>query len=169
MYRQTPIRRELYRGWRVHFERPLEDSVERRGAVSARMPASLIKALAVPCTGLLLACAGPGARTDTPKTPDLRRQVATAAAMPVLHRDDALWLERVTFGLDGSSVAEFQRLGRERFLERQLNARDTALPTPIAAQIGALEVSRADPRQWLADLNAQRKSINAMTDGPDKE
>jgi uncharacterized protein (DUF1800 family) len=143
--------------------------VERRGAVSTRMPANFIKALVVPCTSLLLACAGPGTRTDTHKTPDLKRQTAAAAPIPVLQRDDALWLERVTFGLDSSSVAEFQRLGRERFLERQLSARDTALPAPIAAQIGALEVSRADPRKWLADLNAQYKTINAMSDGPDKE
>ena len=122
--------------------------------------ASLITALALLSTGLLLACVGPGTRTDT---------TTTATSLPVLHREDTLWLDRVTFGLDSSSVAEYRRLGRERFLEAQLYSRDTALPAPIAAQINVLEVSRADPERWLGDLNAQYKTINAMADGPDKE
>jgi uncharacterized protein (DUF1800 family) len=110
---------------------------------------------------LALGCAGPGARTD--------RAPPTAAALPVLHREDMLWLQRSSFGLDSASVADYRRLGRERFLESQLDARDAQLPAPIAAQIATLEVTRADPRQWLADLNAQYKTINAMADGPDKE
>ena len=126
----------------------------------SRGQASSIKALALLSSCLLFACAGPAARTDSNKT---------ATALPVLHRDDTLWLERVTFGLDSSSVAEYRRLGRERFLEGQLYSRDAALPAPIAAQINALEVSRADPERWLAELNAQYKTVNAMADGPDKE
>jgi uncharacterized protein (DUF1800 family) len=106
---------------------------------------------------------------DSDQTPDLRRRAGTVTALPVLRSEDTLWLERVTFGLDSSSVAEYHRLGRERFLEHQLSARDTALPAPIAAQIAALEVTRADPAKWLADLNAQYKTINAMADGADKE
>jgi uncharacterized protein (DUF1800 family) len=143
--------------------------MERRRTARSGVPASLKTALAMLSAGLLLACAGPGRRADSGKTPDLRRQAATATALPVLHREDTLWLERVTFGLDSSSVAEYNRLGRERFLEHQLSARDIGLPPPIAAQIAALEVSRADPAKWLADLNTQYKTINAMADGPDKE
>jgi uncharacterized protein (DUF1800 family) len=94
---------------------------------------------------------------------------AKAAGLPVLQREDALWLERVNFGLDSASVADYQRLGRVRYLERQLQPQDAALPAPIAAEIGALEVTHADPQLWLADLNAQNKVINAMSDGPDKE
>jgi uncharacterized protein (DUF1800 family) len=120
-----------------------------------------IGALAVLCAGLLPACVGPGTRTE--------RQTATSAALPVLHRDDTLWLERVTFGFDSTSVDEYRRLGRRRFLDHQLDDRDTALPAPIAAQIAALEVSRADPVVSLAAVNAQYKTLNAMADGPDKE
>jgi uncharacterized protein (DUF1800 family) len=129
----------------------------------------LIKVLAMLSAGLLLACAASGTRTDSDKAADSQGQSAVAVALPVLHREDTLWLERVTFGLDSSSVAEYRRLGRERYLDRQLSARDIALPAPITAQINALEVSRPDPEKWLADLNAQYKTINAMADGPDKE
>jgi uncharacterized protein (DUF1800 family) len=113
---------------------------------------------AVLSSGLLFACTAPGTRT-----------APVAAALPVLHREDTLWLSRVTFGLDSASVADYRMLGRRGFLEQQLSAREAAVPAPIAAQIGALEVSHADPEKWLADLNAQYKSINAMMDGPDKE
>jgi uncharacterized protein (DUF1800 family) len=119
------------------------------------------KALGVLCAGLLLACAGPGTRTDPNK--------GTAAALPVLHRDDALWLERVTFGLDSAALAQYRELGRQRFLEHQLDARDPVLPAAIAAQIHALGVSGEDPVKYLADVNAQYKTLNAMADGPDKE
>ncbi len=135
---------------------------------SIKAPAGLFaKALATLSVGLLLACSGSGARMDSDKSADSKQ--TAAAVLPVLHREDMLWLERVTFGLDSSTVAEYRRLGRERFLDHQLNARDIALPAPIAAQISALEVSRADPQAWLADLNAQYKTINAMVDGPDKD
>ncbi len=42
-------------------------------------------------------------------------------------------------------------------------------PRAIAAEIAALEVSHADPAKWLAEVNAQYKLINAMSDGADKE
>ncbi len=128
------------------------------------MPAFVVTMLS-----FLAACAGSGTRMDSDRSPDPKRQTAAAAVLPVLHREDMLWLERVTFGLDSSSVDEYRRFGRERFLDHQLNARDIALPAPITAQIMALEVSRAAPQAWLADLNAQYKTINAMSDGPDKD
>jgi uncharacterized protein (DUF1800 family) len=132
------------------------------------MRTHLAGAFAVSCTFLLLACAAPTTRPDS-TTGGAARQLTAATGLPVLQHDDALWLERVTFGIDSAAVSDFRRLGRERFLERQLEARDSALPAPIAAQIGALEVTHADPAQWLAEVNAQYKTINAMPDGADKE
>jgi uncharacterized protein (DUF1800 family) len=107
-------------------------------------------------TGLALGgCASEGSRT--------------AASLPVLHRADALWLERVTFGLDSDSVAQYRRLGRERFLEAHLDARDAVLPPPIAAEIAGLEVNRADPMTLIAAADAERKAINALPAGADRE
>jgi uncharacterized protein (DUF1800 family) len=106
----------------------------------------------------LTACA---TRTDLPR--------ASAAPLHAMRREDTLWLERTSFGLDSASVESYRQLGRERFLERQLRPGDAALPVPITAEIAALEVSHADPVKWLADVNGQYKVINAMPDGADKE
>jgi len=92
-----------------------------------------------------------------------------SASLQMLRREDVLWLDRVSFGLDSAVVADYRRLGRERFLERQLHPEEPQLPVPIAAEISALEVTHADPERWLAEVNAQYKIINAMPDGPDKE
>jgi uncharacterized protein (DUF1800 family) len=134
-------------------------------APPSRIRAKLGAALAGLPVVLLLACTGSATRTDVNAAGSSR----AAAALPVLHREDMLWLERVTFGLDSAAVADYQRLGRERFLDRQLEAGDGVLPAAIAAQIAALEVSHAEPAQWLADVNARYKAINALPDGPNKE
>ena len=109
--------------------------------------------------GLLLA--GCAARTDLGRVP--------ATPVKEIRREDTLWLERVSFGLDSASVEGYRQLGRERYLERQLHPGEPALPAPIAAEIAALEVAHADPSKSLADVNAQYKLINAMPDGTDKE
>src|SRR5271156_5904501 len=109
--------------------------------------------------GLLLA--GCATRTELPR--------ASAVPLHAMRREDALWLERASFGLDSASVESYRQLGREGFLERQLHPGEAALPAPIAAEIAALEVSHAEPAKWLADVNAQYKLINAMPDGADKE
>jgi len=92
-----------------------------------------------------------------------------AAALPVLPREDVLWLERVSFGLDSASVADYQRLGRARFLELQLDPRTPDLPAPIAVEIAALDVTHADPERSLSEVNAQYKAMNAMPAGDEKE
>lgn len=90
-------------------------------------------------------------------------------ALSSLQRGDALWLDRVGFGLDSASLTEYRAQGRERFLDRQLHPTTLTLPASIAAQIDALPVSHADPAQLLAQVQARNKLINAMSDGPDKE
>ncbi len=88
---------------------------------------------------------------------------------PALHRQDVLWLERSSFGINTASIAEYRRLGRTRFLESQLNPANDALPVPIAKQISASEASRPAPEQALSAANAQDQIIKALPDGQDKE
>ena len=151
------------------MKRALGAAMERRCARRGTGQARLCGVLAALPTVLLLACAGSGARSDSNRTTAPTHATAAVAALPVLRREDTLWLERLTFGLDSASVAEYRRLGRERFLERQLVAGDASLPTPIAAQIAALEIAHADPARWLAEVNDGYKTINLMPDGADKE
>jgi uncharacterized protein (DUF1800 family) len=113
------------------------------------------------CIACGLSLAGCATHSDLPRV--------SAAPLHAMRREDTLWLERASFGLDSASVESYRQLGRERFLERQLHPGEAALPAPIVAEIAALDVSRADPAKWLADVNAQYKVINAMPDGADKE
>ncbi len=95
-------------------------------------------------------------------------QTSTAPTLP--HRDDLLWLQRVSFGLDTATIANYRRLGREGYLDSQLHpdARPP-LPPAIEAQIAALDVSHVDVAATLATVDAQRQAIKAMPDGPDRE
>src|SRR5271166_1378522 len=153
---QSPVHRECTRGG------SLGDVMAQRRFLSALKAAFTLLPAA-----LLLACGGPATRGDADSAAAPRK--GATAALPALHREDVRWLERVTFGLDGATVAEYRRLGRERFLDRQLEARDAALPPPIAAAIDSMNASRPDPVHLLAAVNAEHKSINAMPNGPDKE
>ena len=95
-------------------------------------------------------------------------QFSSAAPLRTLGRADALWLERATFGLDTAVMDDYRRLGRTRFLARQLHPQTLPLPPRIEAQVAALEISRYDPAAVLAAVNARYKLIQAMPDGPDK-
>jgi uncharacterized protein (DUF1800 family) len=119
---------------------------------------SAVLGLLAAALSLLLAA---GCASDAPH--------AGAAPSPLLQREDMMWLERTTLGLNTASVLDYRRLGRERYLEGQLHPREAALPAAIAAQIDALEVTHADSLSTLAETNAKYKAINSMPDGPDKE
>ncbi len=107
------------------------------------------------------ACAAPASRTSAPPA---------ATDLAALKRGDAVWLERVSFGLDSGTVAAWRRLGRERYLDEQLAPTNEALPAPIAAQVHSLlQAQPHDPAQILPGLHQRRKAANAMTDGPDRD
>ena len=126
-------------------------------------------AIAGVCAAITLVLGGCAGSTDSRARTELNRPDGAGAALLVLHREDMLWLERVSFGLDSATVDEYRKLGRARFLERQLAASDHRLPASISAQIDAMEISHADPAVWITDVNTQYKDINAMADGPDRE
>jgi hypothetical protein len=132
--------------------------MERSCDISGRVAARLRAASSGLAVLLLAACATPSNPPHAPSEP-----------LRPLHRENVLWLERISFGLNTRNVADYRRLGRERFLDQQLHPVDETLPAPIAAQIASLEITGANPVQLLAGVNAQYKVINAMPDGPDKE
>ncbi len=129
---------------------------------------------------LLLACSACATRSPTsaaeaPQSATGAPQSATGAAqagtahLPVLRREDTLWLERVTFGLDSATVDEYLRLGRDRFLAAQLRPVDRPLPAPMAATIASMQITRVDARAILADVGASNKAIAALPEGADRE
>jgi len=124
---------------------------------------------------MLAACAtrggmgGDGAPAGAAATAPSRSVHSSSASLPVLRRDDMLWLQRVTFGLDSVTVADYRRLGRERYLDSQLHPDGRSLPPAVDAEIAALDITHLDPSQTLAAVNAQYRSINAMPDGADRD
>ena len=108
----------------------------------------------------MAACAAPASRPGAGPP---------AAQLAAMSRGDAVWLERVSFGLDSGTVSDYRRLGRERYLDQQLQPEHEILPAPIAGQVQALESSRPEAAPVLQNLQQQRKAVNAMTDGADKD
>jgi len=132
-------------------------------AAASNTPCAPLALLLLPA--LLGACAGSSPRAPSSHTPDTGSHTELAP----LRRQDALWLERVTFGLDETLVRDYQRLGRERFLASQLEPQDRALPAPIAARIARLEAARPDPGQAIAEVRAERKTFRELTDDATRE
>ena len=87
-----------------------------------------------------------------------------AAANDKLSHDDALWLGRITYGLDSDAVNRSHALGRRRDLDEQLQGKSDVLPAAIQAQIDQLTVSRTSPAQLVVDEIAEQKRINSLTD-----
>jgi uncharacterized protein (DUF1800 family) len=163
--------REAAPGWARAFAAALRRTTAAVGRTTAAAywaPAAMGRpglkaspaALAVGFALLAAGCANSGPKS-TPRT--------TTSALPVFHRQDMQWLERVNFGSDAESVAELHRLGRERYLDRQLLGMEQSLPVPIGAELTTLAAARPDPARSLAEVSAEYKRINAMSDGADKE
>jgi uncharacterized protein (DUF1800 family) len=117
-------------------------------------------ALAISAALVAVACTTPPSRSGAPMAAD---------TLSPLRREDAIWLERVSFGIESATVAEYRRLGRERYLEEQLHGAVADLPPPIAVQIQELDAHQTAPEERLRELQERRKAINAMADGPEKE
>jgi uncharacterized protein (DUF1800 family) len=111
--------------------------------------------IAMAAVGLLLSCAGAAP--------------VHAGNADSLNRDDALWLERVTYGLDSATIARFRELGRRRFLDEQLAGRNDALPAAIQTQIDQLDIQRTSAAQLVVDEIAEQKRINALGDDGTKK
>src|ERR1700722_5155643 len=118
-------------------------------------------AVIVACS-VLAACTTSSPREPRPATPSA---VGSHRAVD----SGALWLDRVTFGIDSQSVAAYNRLGRAGFLDQQLEPDAHALPPSIAAQIATLEVEHLDAAQELIAINEENKRINGLADPAARE
>jgi uncharacterized protein (DUF1800 family) len=112
----------------------------------------------------------------------LRRLVVVAALLctttlmaessrsgPIANRADIEWLDRITYGVDSAALERLHTIGRKRFLDEQLAARDDRLPPTVAARIDALDVSHLQLDAALTQLREQRVATRAMEDGAAKQ
>ncbi|NII72912.1 uncharacterized protein (DUF1800 family) [Dyella sp. SG562] len=109
---------------------------------------------------LLLACAATLALAAPP---------ASAHGRDALGADDVAWLRRDGFGLDSASVARYRELGRDRYLDAQLDDKlGDELPPAIDQLIRGYEVVSTPPDQLIASYQAEQERIKDMPDGDAK-
>src|ERR1700722_13492750 len=85
------------------------------------------RCLAALAAGILVGCAS---------TPQTAAKAANAADMP--------WLARLTFGVNSGVLAQYQKLGRNGFLEAQLRGADEHLPDAVAQDLAQLPLGESD-------------------------
>jgi uncharacterized protein (DUF1800 family) len=84
---------------------------------------------------------------------------------------DALWLDRMTWGANGTDLAALRAKGRAAWLDAQLQPRQpAALPEAAQVQIQALGISQQrELLPLVQSLEAQRKAADAVTDDMAKQ
>jgi len=93
----------------------------------------------------------------------------SAASADSLSAHDLALVNRITWGATPSSVAQMQRLGASRWLDRQLHPADSDdLPPAIRSQIAAMPGLNTPVATLVVDMDAQNKAANQLTD-PDQK
>ena len=99
----------------------------------------------------------------------LAAPAAFARNRDTLGADDVAWLRRDGFGLDSASVARYRELGRDRYLDAQLDDKlGDELPPAIDQLIHGYEVVNTPPDQLIASFQAEQQRIKDMPDGDAK-
>ncbi|MBV8036802.1 DUF1800 domain-containing protein [Roseateles sp.] len=78
---------------------------------------------------------------------------------------DALWLDRLTWGASSADLAALRSQGRAAWLDAQLQPTGTApLPEAARAQVQAFSITQQDLPPLVQAMEAQRKAADALTD-----
>jgi uncharacterized protein (DUF1800 family) len=88
-----------------------------------------------------------------------------AGALPPPTAGDLALIDAVTFGVNASSVAGFQALGAEKWLQGQLHpAASTRLPPAAQAQVDALPLTHRSALELAVEVDAQGRAAGLNTD-----
>jgi uncharacterized protein (DUF1800 family) len=74
---------------------------------------------------------------------------------------DLLWLQRITYGVDSSTLERFRRLGKAGFLSEQLAGTNERLPEFVQKSIDAMDISHVSMPKVMADLAARRREAKS--------
>jgi uncharacterized protein (DUF1800 family) len=91
--------------------------------------------------------------------------IAADAATRPLTEEDVRWLNRITYGIDGATVSQYQALGRKAFLESQLHLVEDGVPAAGAHP----ELLNAPLIQSLLDVDQENRRINSLPKEDDKQ
>jgi len=76
---------------------------------------------------------------------------------------DLVWLDRIGMGANRTSATELEKLGEERFLDRQLGP-SQPLPADVQAQIDTLAIERSDPLSLMHHRDSLSKLVDSAAD-----
>ncbi|HYT65316.1 MAG TPA: DUF1800 family protein [Vicinamibacterales bacterium] len=85
-----------------------------------------------------------------------------------LTRGELRWLGRVTFGIDSDTVADYRRLGRQKFLDAQLHA-PADDPHDLSAAIAAIPVTGKSAEAHVKTMRAEQQRLNTLPDEAAKQ
>lgn len=108
---------------------------------------SMRACLALFLTALLGACAAPQSTRPADRT-------ASAATLAQL--------ERVSWGVNASTLRQVQAQGWDAWLAGQLHPQPAVLPAPVQARIDAMAINRSALPQLVQDIEQRRKAAEAM-------
>lgn len=76
-----------------------------------------------------------------------------------------LFLNRITYGINASTVAAYKKLGRERFLQTQLSySGDKGLPDEVRQHIADMDISKLSPSDLLLERHQAEQQLKAASD-----
>jgi len=91
-----------------------------------------------------------------------------ASVSPPISRGDVHWLDRVTYGVNAPTVARYRQLGREKFLDEQLQATSPD-PQALAKEIAAIPVTQRSAVDVIKTNRAEQQRINGLTNEEEKQ
>src|SRR5215467_5155869 len=115
--------------------------------------------------GALMLGASFGLAQQVPATAQPAPATAKPAPAITLSPTDLAFIDRVTWGANESTAAEFLALGRDRWLERQLHpGPQDRLPAAAQAIINALPIATKPLTEIAFPLTAQQRNANQIPD-----
>jgi len=96
--------------------------------------------------------------------------VCAAEAGAQLGAADLALIDRLTWGVNESTAAEFSALGHDRWLDRQLHpGPKDRLPPAAQAQIAAMPIATQAMTEFMPALAAQQRALNQVQDFEQKK
>jgi hypothetical protein len=105
-----------------------------------------------------------------PQAPAKVQPLTVQPAPTTLSASDLAFIDRVTWGVNESTAAEFLTLGRDRWLDRQLHPEPhDRLPAAARSIVDAMPITRQTLTELAWPLAAQQRAANQIPDPDEKK